>query len=128
VRALRHRDLPSAAVDAKLERAGVDAARREQTLETLERVGYVDDARYAVRRAESLADRGWGDAGIHADLERQGVDAEAAAAAVAALPPERERAAAIVAKRGPGARTAGYLSRHGFGEDALEQALVADGL
>jgi regulatory protein len=126
VRALRHRDLSSAAVAARLERAGVDAAEREQALETLGRVGYVDDDRFAGRRAQVLAERGWGDEGIAADLERQGVDAETAAAALAALDPERERASLIVAARGPGAKTAAYLARRGFGEDALEQALVAE--
>jgi regulatory protein len=126
VRALRHRDLSAAAVDARLERAGVEAAEREQALETLGRVGYVDDDRFATGRAQSLAKRGWGDAGIEADLERQGVDAETAVAALATLEPEHERAAAIVAARGAGPKSAAYLTRHGFGEDAIALALVAD--
>jgi SOS response regulatory protein OraA/RecX len=125
VRALRHRDLSVAALDARLERAGVDAAEREQTLETLGRVGYVDDARFAERRAQSLAERGWGNAGIEADLERQGIDAEGVVAALGTLAPEHERAAAIVAARGAGPKTAAYLTRHGFGDDAVALALVA---
>jgi SOS response regulatory protein OraA/RecX len=126
VRALRHRDLSSAAVDARLEQAGIDAAGREQALDTLERVGYVDDARFATRRAQLLAERGWGDRGIAAELERQGVVAEVAAGALAELDAERERAAQIVSVRGAGPKTAAYLARKGFGEDAVEAALVAD--
>jgi regulatory protein len=126
VRALRHRDLSAAAVDARLERAGVAEPDREEALERLERVGYVDDARLATRRAATLAERGWGDAGIAADLERQGVSAELTAEALAALMPELERARRLVETRGPGAKTAGYLARHGFDEAAVELALVAE--
>ena len=54
VRALRHRDLSAAAVEARLERAGVGEPEREAALETLRRVGYVDDARFAERRARQL--------------------------------------------------------------------------
>lgn len=123
--ALRHRDLSAAAVDARLERAGVEAPEREQALETLQRVGYVDDARFAARRAQLLAERAWGDAAIAADLEREGVEPEAAAAALAALEPEHERARAVVARRGAGPKTASYLLRHGFDEDVIGP-LVAD--
>jgi SOS response regulatory protein OraA/RecX len=126
VRALRHRDLSAAALDARLERAGVDEPGREEALETLVRVGYVDDARTAGRRAELLAARGWGDAAIAADLERQRFPPETGAEALAALPPERERVRSLIARRGGGAKTAAYLARRGFGEDAVEQALVAE--
>src|SRR4051794_40993371 len=110
VRALRHRDLSTAAVDARLERAGVDADDRQAALDELARVGYVDDGRFASRRARVLADRGWGDAGIDADLRKQGFDAEAREAALAELEPERERVRRIVDTRGPGQRTAAYLT------------------
>jgi SOS response regulatory protein OraA/RecX len=126
VRALHYRDLSSAALAARLERAGVGAAEREQALETLVRVGYLDDVRVAAKRAQTLAERGWGDDGIAADLEQQGLPAEVAAEAIAALEPERERARRLVAVRGAGPKTAGFLARKGFGEDALEQALVAE--
>jgi len=46
-RALRHRDRSRRQLDERLARAGVDEARRAEALETLERVGYVDDGRYA---------------------------------------------------------------------------------
>lgn len=125
VRALRRRDLAAAAVDERLERAGLAEPERREALETLDRLGYVDDSRFAVRRAQTLAARGWGDAGIAADLERQGIDDEQQAAALATLEPERERALRIVEQRGPGTKTAGYLARHGFAEDAVELARFA---
>lgn len=125
-RALRRRDHSARSIDARLERAGVAADAREQALETLQRVGYVDDERLAERRARVLCDRGWGDAAIAADLERQGVEAGAAQVALAALEPEHERVRRIVEERGPGAKTVSYLLRRGFDEDAVGP-FVADG-
>ena len=121
-RALRHRDRSRSQIDERLARAGVEDDRRADALEALERIGYVDDARFAARRAEALADRGYGDQAISALLAAAGVAAEAAELAVAALRPEGERAAAIVARRGASPRTAALLARKGFGEDAVEWA------
>ncbi len=102
LRALRFRDRTTAELDARLEQRGVGEAEREQALETLERIGYVDDERFARGRAERLAERGSGDALIRDDLERRGVAAEIVEAALAELEPERSRAARIVERRGPG--------------------------
>ena len=120
LRALRHRDRSAAELGARLERRGVGEAEREQALETLERVGYVDDERFARARAEQLAARGSGDALIRHDLEGRGVAAEHVAAALATLEPERDRAAAIAARRGRSLKTARYLASRGFDLDALE--------
>jgi len=127
LRALRFRDRSGAELDARLERRGVGEAARERALETLERVGYVDDGRFARTRAEQLASRGSGDALIRHDLEQRGVAADHVEAAIAALEPERERAERIVAQRGPGARTARYLGARGFGEDAVQSAVAQTG-
>ena len=126
LRALRHRDRSAAELDARLERRGVGEAEREQTLETLERVGYVDDDRFARTRAEQLAARGSGDALIRHDLEGRGLAAEHVEAALAALEPERDRAAEIAARRGRSLKTARYLASRGFDPDALE-GIVAPG-
>ena len=91
--ALRFRDRTAAELDARLEQRGVGEAEREQALETLERIGYVDDERFARTRAEQLAERGSGDALIRDDLERRGIAVELVEAAIEALEPERERAA-----------------------------------
>ena len=49
LRALRHRDLAAAELDARLERAGFSEAERETTVERLADAGLVDDARLAAR-------------------------------------------------------------------------------
>jgi len=91
-RALAARDRSRRALDERLARAGTPEAAREQALAALEGAGLVDDARVARSRARVLADRGYGDAAIKADLEREAVSAEEVEAALAALEPERERA------------------------------------
>lgn len=126
IRALRHRDRSAAELDARLAERGVVAEEREQALETLERIGYVDDERFARTRAEQLAARGSGDALIRHDLESRGLAAERVEAALEALEPERERALRIVERRGSGPRTARYLASRGFGADALEAAVARD--
>lgn len=125
-RALRHRDRPRQELDDRLARAGVGDAERADALETLERVGYVDDARFAVARAESLAGRGYGDEAIRHDLDGRGVDAEAVAEAIGRLEPELERARALVVRLGRSAKTAQHLARKGFHEDSLEATLGPD--
>lgn len=122
VRALRRRDYSAGALDARLERAGVAEPDRRGALGTLERAGLVDDERFAAERATTLAGRGYGDDAIRWDLERQGVPAEPLERALAALEPEPDRAAAIVAQRGRGPAMAAYLARRGFGEEAVESA------
>lgn len=122
--ALRFRDRTLAELDARLEQRGIGESEREHALETLERIGYVDDERFARTRAERLAERGSGDALIRHDLECRGVAAETVEAALAGLEPERARAARIAARRGPGAKTARYLAAKGFGEDALESVVA----
>ena len=123
LRAVSRREQSSAELDRRLQRRGFAPGLREETLNRLERIGLVDDERYAMRRAESLSERGHGDEAIRWRLERDGVGGENVAKAVAALPPERQRARLVVAARGAGVRTATELARRGFGEDAVEEAL-----
>jgi regulatory protein len=121
-RALRHRDRSRSQIDERLARAGVEEDRRSDALDALERIGYVDDSRFAAQRAESLAGREYGDEAILAFLAADGLTAEVAAEALEALRPEAERAAAIVARIGASPKTAARLARKGFGEDAVEAA------
>jgi regulatory protein len=125
-RALQHRDRSRTEVDDRLARAGVEADERLEALEMLERVGYVDDERFAAARACALASRGYGDEWIRADLTRHRVSAETAAAAIAALVPEAERAGALVERLGRSRKTGAQLARKGFGEESLEAALGID--
>ena len=120
LRALRFRDRSTAELAERLERRGVGAAEREHALETLQRIGYVDDERFARQRAEQLAARGSGDALIRHDLESRGVAAEHVKAALEALEPEAVRAERLVEQRGRSVKTARYLASRGFGADALE--------
>jgi regulatory protein len=126
LRALRLRDRSAAELDARLAERGVGAAEREEALETLERIGYVDDGRFARLRAEQLAGRGSGDALIRHDLERRGVALEQIEAALELLEPERDRAARIVARRGSDPKTARYLASRGFGEEALAVVVASE--
>jgi regulatory protein len=124
-RALARRDRPSASVAARLERHRVSPVERARTLARLEEAGIVDDGRFAAGRAAALAARGWGNAAIEHDLERQGLDRERIEQAVAALAGEQERVAAIVERSGPSARTARRLAARGFSEEAVESAFGA---
>ena len=126
IRALRSRDRSVAELDARLEQRGVGAQERRDALETLERIGYLDDERFARSRAEQLAERGSGDALIRHDLEGRGLAAETVERALAALRPERERATEIVARRGRSLKTARHLASRGFGEDAVDAAVAAE--
>jgi regulatory protein len=124
VSALRRRDRSAAELARRLEARGVARAERVGALETLGRAGLVDDERVARDRAAALAERGSGDELIRHDLEQRGIAPEAIAAALAAVPPEPERAAAIVARRGASARTARALAARGFGEEAVNAAVA----
>jgi SOS response regulatory protein OraA/RecX len=119
-KALRHRDRPRRWLDERLAKAGVDEESRADALDTLERVGYVNDERYAATRAATLAERGQGDAAIRFALEQEGVGADLVEAALVALEPERERARAEVARLGATLKVRAQLARKGFDEDSLE--------
>jgi regulatory protein len=125
VRAIARRDHSRAGLDARLERAGVRARDRGDTVAAAVRAGLVDDARFAVTRAQSLAARGSGDLLVLDDLGRHGIDERTARAAVESLEPERARAARLATARGVSPRTLRYLASRGFSEEALE-GLVAE--
>lgn len=126
-RALACRDHSAADLVRRLERRGIDSAEAAAAVDRLEAAGYVDDARLALRRAEALAERGWGDDGIRHDLERRGVPTEAVDDALALLEPERERARRVAARLGSGPGLARKLASRGFAEDSIEAAVVTDG-
>ena len=119
-RALRARDLSEKRLAQRLARAAVAPAAAAESLQLLGRAGIVDDARFARSRAEALVERGYGDAAIEHDLERQGLAGEAVRTALEELPDELERARKLVERRGRGPKTARYLASKGFGEEAIE--------
>ena len=95
-RALTRRDRSEAGVLEVLRRKGVAEDEALEAVETLRRVGAVDDERFAVAGGASLAERGYGDAAIAFRLEREGVSGELAERAVSALEQETERARQLV--------------------------------
>lgn len=122
--ALKRREHSSAEVERYLADRGVDAGERDEILATLTRTSLVDDRRFAEARASSLADRGAGDARIRFELARAGLDHELVEAAIEALPSETLRAERVVARRGPGPKTARYLAGKGFSEDVIHTVVA----
>jgi SOS response regulatory protein OraA/RecX len=117
-RALRSRDLSAEELDARLDRANVAPAARAEAIARLTDAGAVDDERFARSRALALANRGAGDSLVRHDLETR--DIAAVEAAIESLEPEHVRAARLCARRGAGPKTARYLTRKGFSDDAIE--------
>ena len=124
-RALAVRDFSAQALREKLVLSGVEPSEADGAVADLERAGLVSDERFARNRARSLAERGKGDSAIRFDLDRQGVSAAHVEIAIAELEPEGVRAERIVARRGPGARTARLLAGRGFSPEHVE--LAAEG-
>jgi regulatory protein len=130
VQALRYRDHSRRSLEQRLARRHVRPDASKAALEALERSGLVDDARVASARAEALADRGYGDAAIRFDLERQGLEGRVVDEAVAALVPEPQRARRLVGRRGADPKTARWLAARGFDAASVEDAIgpfAADG-
>ena len=125
LRALERRRLSTRLLDARLERAGVPHAGRADALDTLSRVGLVDDRALALERAASLAGRGQGNLAIRWELERSGIERELVELALSSLDDERVRAERIVNRRGRHASTARLLARRGFAAEVIEEALAA---
>lgn len=119
VRVLRHRDVSRRRLEERLERRGARPDARTEALAALERAGLVDDARVAAGRARTLAERGWGDAGIRAALEADGIEGAHVSEAVDALEPERERARRLLGPA-PDARGLRRLAAKGFDAATLE--------
>jgi regulatory protein len=123
-RALARREHSAHGLRERLLRAGVSLTEADDALEELQRVGLLDDGRFAGERARVLAERGKGDAAIRFDLERAGVETTDIEAALAALEPESERASRVVDRRGTSPATARLLASRGF-DEAVVEALVA---
>ena len=81
-KALSHRDRSTAELEARLEQRGVRPSDRAAAVETMARLGYVDDGRMAADRARNMASRGFGDEAIRFDLEGRGIDTELIASAI----------------------------------------------
>ena len=123
-KALTHRDRSTAELEARLEQRGVRPSDRAAAVETMARLGYVDDERMATDRARNMASRGFGDEAIRFDLEGRGIDTELIAAAIEHLVPEAERARAIVARSDSDIKAARNLAAKGFSPETVEAAVA----
>ena len=126
-RALARREHSQRSLRERLLRAGVSVGDAEAVVAELQETGLVDDARFAEERARVLAGKGKGDAAIRFDLERAGVGPDELEAALGTLDPERERAAALVARRGASPATARLLAGRGFDEEVVAALVAAEG-
>lgn len=122
-RALARREHSRRSLQERLLRAGVGSSAAGEVVEELQRVGLLDDSRFAGERARVLAERGKGDAAIRFDLERAGVESQEIEQALALLEPERERAQRVVERRGATPETARLLAGRGFDEDVVAASL-----
>ena len=121
VEALARGDLTSAELEQRLARAGFGPTARADAVARAVDAGYLDDTRVAFERARRLAERDASDAGIRAELERRGLQADVIDAALAAVTPETERAERLSRRFGGGPRAARALARNGYPEDLIEQ-------
>jgi regulatory protein len=126
-RALARREHSQRSLRERLLRAGVSVDDAEAVIAELRQTGLVDDARFAEERARVLAEKGKGDAAIRFELERAGVGPAELEAALGTLDPERERAAALVARRGASPATARLLAGRGFDEELVAALVAAEG-
>jgi SOS response regulatory protein OraA/RecX len=123
-KALARRDRSTADLTSYLERRGTAPRDACDAVERLQQAGYVDDARYATARAESLAGRGYGDEAVRFDLERAGIVADEIDVALASLTPERERALTILRQAKSPLAAIRRLAAKGFSAESVEAAVA----
>jgi SOS response regulatory protein OraA/RecX len=122
-RTVSQRDVSSRRLRERLTSRGIRSDHADGAVATLVRAGAVDDRRVASARAQSLAERGWGNAGIAARLAVEGFAPADVEPALAAVRPERERADELVAAvRDPG-KAWRLLARRGFSDETAEDVL-----
>jgi SOS response regulatory protein OraA/RecX len=126
-RMLARRPLPRALLEERLERKGVAPAALEEAVEVLERAQYLNDRSYALGRAESVAERGYGDAAVRHILEQERVVSELIEMAVDSLDPERERALSLLANASDRHRALRRLGTRGFSNETIEDLAEGEG-
>jgi regulatory protein len=124
-RALASRDRSVVGLAEYLAQRGVGPKERLEAVERLEEIGYLDDSRFALSRARSLAERGYGDDAVRFELEKEGIAAEGIEAAMGTLAPEHERAIALVCQSRTPLTGIRRLAAKGFSADAIEFAVGA---
>jgi regulatory protein len=126
LRLLKARPRTRHEVDVALETRGCEPGVRAAVLEKLAGWGYLDDTRFAARRAAALLRDGQGPLGVLRRLETHGIDETAARAALADAEAElggttEDRARALLARRrASGAKAARLLASRGYPESVIE--------
>lgn len=100
---------------------GEKEADLEQLAERLSRLGYIDDAAFALSKSRSLSARGYGPARLQQSLRAAGIGDDDAAAARSHGDMEAERAALRFARR----RRIGPYARDEAGPREREKAIAA---
>jgi SOS response regulatory protein OraA/RecX len=125
LKALARRELSEAELQHRIERKGIPPAEASCAVRHLQAVGHQSDERAAEERSRLLAQRGFGDAAIVADLEQRSLTRRVIDEALATLPPERARAEALRERIGRGPRLAQTLRRRGFSAETLDAVASA---
>lgn len=120
-RMLARRPLSRALLEDRLEKKGVAPVAREEAVEALEQAQYLNDHSYALERASSLTERGYGDKAVRYILEQERVASELIEQAVSTLEPELERARAIAERIPDRKRLFARLARRGFSRETIEE-------
>jgi regulatory protein len=123
VRTVSRHDVSARRLRQRLDARGIASPEAEAAVETLSSAGVVDDERLARARARSIADRGWGDEAIAARLEQEGLPSETVTRAIAELPTEHERAAALVTAEPDRQAAWRLLGRRGFAAETVEDVV-----
>jgi regulatory protein len=125
-RMLARRPLSRALLEERLEKKGVAPVALGEAVEALEQAQYLNDRSYALERAGSLAERGYGDRAVRYILEQERVGSELIEEALDTLEPELERARTIARSISDRKRLLGRLVRRGFDSDTIEQVSGTD--
>ena len=125
-RMLARRPLSRALLEERLEKKGVAPVALGEAVEALEQAQYLNDRSYALERAGSLAERGYGDRAVRYILEQERDGSELIEEALDTLKPELERARTIARSIADRKRLLGRLVRRGFDSDTIEQVSGTD--
>jgi SOS response regulatory protein OraA/RecX len=117
---LARRPLSRALLEDRLDKKDVAPVAREEAIEALEQAQYLNDRSYALDRALSLAERGYGNAAVRYILEQERVGSELIEEAVGSLDPELGRAQTIARTIPDRKRLLGRLARRGFSAETIE--------
>lgn len=134
LRLLAQRDYSRAKLEEKLLPHAPDPAELAALLDEFAARGFISDARYAAARIEARRLR-YGNARLGAELKNAGVDAEAAAEALAAAGDEFARAAAIWRRKfgklpasdNERGRQMRYFASRGFAGSVISRLLRGEG-